>query len=110
MATEGTTWICMDCGARNPSSGSCSACGQGPLLDARDPQVRSALALQDGERLRKRSRLLMGVAAGIAAVVGFPLVFLLGQFVGLVAVVSLGAGVYAVLRLAFPYRSRIADL
>ncbi len=109
MADE-NTWICMDCGARGGSAGSCSRCGQGPLLDARDPQVRSTLLQQDGEASRKRSRTLIGVAAGVAAVLGFPLVFVLGVFIGLGAVVGLGAGVYAVLRMAFPYRPRFADL
>jgi hypothetical protein len=103
-------WVCMDCAARNADAGDCATCGQGPLLDSRDALVRTTLVQQDGERARKRGRLLIVIAAGVAAVVGFPIVFLLGQFTGLGAVVGLGAGVFALLRVAFPYRPRFADL
>jgi len=100
----------MDCSARNAAAGDCASCGQGPLLDSRDALVRATLSQQDGERARKRGRLLIAIAAGVAAVLGFPLVFLLGQFVGLAAVVGLGAGVFALLRMAFPFKPRFADL
>jgi hypothetical protein len=80
------------------------------LLDSRDAAVRATLVQQDGEQSRKRGRLLMSVAAGIAAVVGFPLVFVLGQFIGLAAVVGLGAGVYAILRRMFRFHPRFTDL
>jgi hypothetical protein len=103
-------WVCMDCGARNAAAGNCATCGQGPLLDSRDALVRTTLVQQDGERARKRARLLIVIAAAVAAVVGFPIVFLLGQFIGLAAVVGLGAGVFALLRIAFPYKARFSDL
>jgi hypothetical protein len=107
---DASPWICMDCSARNAAGGDCGSCGQGPLLDVRDAQVRATLLQQDAERGLKRGRTLIVVAAGVAAVLGFPLVFVLGQFVGLAAVVGLGALVYAGLRMALPYKPRFADL
>ncbi len=103
-------WICMDCGAHNGAAGSCAKCGEGPLVDARDALVCTTLRNQDAERGRKRSQMLIGAAAAIGAVFGLPLVLFLGEFVGLVTVVLFGAGIYAVLRLLFPYRPRFADL
>jgi hypothetical protein len=101
-------WICMDCAACGPSPGDCASCGEGPLLDLRDPLVRGTLLQQDAERARARGRLLLGVASAIAAVGGFPLMFVLGEFLGVGAIIALGAGAYALLRALFPYRARFA--
>jgi hypothetical protein len=108
--TSGGDWICMDCAARNGAAGNCGECGEGPVLALADPQVRSALKEQDGEQERKRSRMLLGVASGIGAIVGFPLVFTLGMFIGLAAVVGLGGVIFLILRAVFPYRPRFADI
>jgi hypothetical protein len=42
--------------------------------------------------------------------VSFPIAFVLGAFVGLAAVCAFGAGIYAILRVCFPYKPRFADL
>ena len=107
---QGPPWVCMDCAARNDAAGDCARCGEGPLVDAREALVRKTLQDQDGELGRKRSRMLIGAAAALGSVFGLPLVFLLGEFVGLVAVVLVGAGIYGVLRLFFSYKPRFTDV
>jgi hypothetical protein len=105
-----TTWICLDCAARNQAPGDCAACGRGPLLDARDPQVRATLLQQDGQRVLARQRALIVVAAGLTTVVGAPLFFFLGFLVGPVPAIGVGAVAYFVLRAVFPYRPRFSEL
>jgi hypothetical protein len=104
------TWICMDCATVGANPGNCTACGEGPLLDLRDPQVRVTLRQQDAERSRQRNGRLLVAASAIAAVLGFPLVFVLGTVVGVLAVIGLGAGGYALLRLLLPYRARFGSV
>jgi ribosomal protein L40E len=103
-------WICMDCAARNAGAGNCARCGEGPLLDLRDAQVRGALHQQDEERGRAKSRKLLAVAAAIGAVLGFPIVFTLGAIIGLLGVVAFGGLIFLVLRAVFPYKPRFADI
>jgi len=110
MTMDAAPWICMDCSAHNAAPGDCPKCGEGPLVDVREPQVRAALVQQDSEHSLKRARMLTVIAAGVAAVCGFPIVFMLGAFVGLAAVVGLGALVYAALRIVFPYTPRFTKL
>jgi ribosomal protein L40E len=104
-----TTWICLDCAARNPAPGDCASCHRGPLLDARDQQVRVALVQQDSQRAQARQRTLIVVAAGVTTIVGAPVFFLLGFLVGPVLAIAAGAVTYLVLRAAFPYRPRFAE-
>ena len=54
-----TVWACSDCGAANAAKGNCSRCGEGPLLDARQPRVRDELWKTDERTMRRRnSRIL----------------------------------------------------
>jgi hypothetical protein len=103
-------WICMDCAMLGPNGGDCAACGEGPLLDLRDSQVRVTLRQQDAERSRQRNGKLLVIASAIAAVMGFPIVFVLGTVIGVGAAIGLGAGGYALLRLVFPYRARFGSV
>jgi hypothetical protein len=103
-----STWVCMDCAARNPNPGNCVSCGQGPLLDARDAQVRTTLVQQDSEGARARQRTLMMIAAATTTVVGAPVFFFLG-LIGPLMAVGLGAATYGILRAAFPYKQRFSD-
>src|SRR5690242_5511631 len=96
-------WTCLDCGARHPDSDfavpadyrsgaapapsfDCKRCGQGPLLDARSPEVRTRLAESDQNRAVARERLLTWAAVplGIVPVLGLvylaPALFLLIPF------------------------------
>jgi hypothetical protein len=68
------------------------------------------MALQDSEGERRRMGVLLGIASGIAAIIGLPLVLFLGMFIGVAAVVGLGLGVFVVLRFVFPYRRRFAGV
>jgi hypothetical protein len=105
-----TTWICLDCAARNHAPGDCAACHQGPLLDARDPAVRATLVQQDSQRVLARQRALIVVAAALTTVVGGPLFFFLGVLVGPALAIGVGAVAYLLLRTLFPYRPRFGDL
>ena len=62
------TFVCADCGKRSAKSGDCSACGEGPLLDAADPSVLTALREADVQRRLKRERLLRWLAIPVAVV------------------------------------------
>jgi hypothetical protein len=103
-----STWLCMDCAATNPNPGDCASCGQGPLLDAGDPQVRAALVQRDSEGARARQRTLMMIAAATTTVVGAPVFFILG-LIGPLMAVGVGAATYAILRAVFPYKRRFPD-
>lgn len=73
-------FVCMDCARRHfepvgfyrvaaRAPGDCAACGEGPLVDIRDPGVIEGLRARDEqwhvERRRRTSMAAMGVAAAI---------------------------------------------
>lgn len=45
----------MKCGARQEGNGACRVCGDDPVLDVHDPNVRSMLVEDDQTRLSRRN-------------------------------------------------------
>lgn len=64
-------FVCLDCGARQATSGKCGACGHDDTLDMRDEKVRELM--RDTEERLERSRegklRFVGVVIGIGVVV-----------------------------------------
>jgi hypothetical protein len=58
-------WACSDCGARWDEKGDCRGCGQGPLVDLRESNVRDALVEEDRRRAERRSQRMLVVAIGL---------------------------------------------
>ncbi len=52
-------YVCSDCGGRNAQPGACSACGEGPVLDGRRPEVRDELWKSQELMIRKKERRLL---------------------------------------------------
>lgn len=59
---DDSPFVCMDCARRQPDSGDCRACGNGPVLDSRDRDVRQTLHDDDDKRARKREGAIVGVS------------------------------------------------
>ncbi|HEY1556537.1 MAG TPA: hypothetical protein VGF94_16995 [Kofleriaceae bacterium] len=108
-------WICLECGARQASSGRCAACGNPDMHDAALEQVRDLMRDIDQrarDRHETRARWI-GVVVGIAVVValwcvpgfwtaraaGFALPFLFDQWLLMAA---LGLGVMWLVQRARP--------
>src|SRR5664279_5700815 len=72
MAVMTTTWVCIDCGARQPNDGTCAACGHDPTLDLSDERTREFM--RDVElrlKLRREGRFrFAGVVVGMAVIFG----------------------------------------
>jgi len=64
------TWVCIDCGGRQPTEGNCVACGHDPTLDIADEKVRELMRDVDLRlRLRRENRFRMiGVVVGMAVI------------------------------------------
>ncbi|MCC7534766.1 MAG: hypothetical protein IT379_01060 [Deltaproteobacteria bacterium] len=113
-------FVCMDCASRQPDPGECRRCGSGPMLDARDPEVRNTLLGDDERRARKREGLVIGasVLAAIPIVVGLELALPLfeallrvgGCFGELIASGALAVVLWQVGRRVWPFRHRFAFL
>ncbi len=65
-------WVCIDCGARQASSGKCAACSHDDTLDLGDVNVCELMRDVDARLAdRRESRLrFLGVIAGMAIVFG----------------------------------------
>lgn len=76
-------FACTDCGARSATDGDCPRCGEGPLMDLDDPDVREALRKEDEGRVeRHRGKLrhvaiTVGIVAGIALATVVPTLLLI---------------------------------
>lgn len=84
-------FICMDCGKQAADGGRCTGCGEDPLLDLRDPEVRMALMDDDERRLQKRDHQMILIAVPIAMVI-FGALMLLSPFRWLMTSVEINAG------------------
>lgn len=113
-------FVCMDCAGRQPSAGECARCGNGPMLDARDPDVRNTLLEDDERRGRKREGLVIGasVLTAIPIVVGTELLLPIvetmlrtcGCFGEIIASLLLTIGLWQLARRLWPFRPKFAFL
>lgn len=78
-------FVCMDCARRHfepvgfyrvaaRAPRDCAACGDGPLVDIRDPGVIEALRARDEQRHVERRRRTSMAAMGVAAAIVVPLI------------------------------------
>ena len=66
----GDTWVCLDCGARQPAAGKCGACGADEMHDMSSENVRELMRDID-QRLRDRRETLsrwLGVVIGVGVI------------------------------------------
>lgn len=76
-------FACTDCGARSATDGDCGRCGEGPLVDLDDPEVREALRKEDESRAEKHQgklrqiAIVAGIVSGIALATVVPTVLLI---------------------------------
>ncbi len=62
-------WACMKCGARQAASDACNACGDDPVLDVHEPNVRSMLVEHDQTRRSRRNDRVRVASAPVSMVV-----------------------------------------
>jgi hypothetical protein len=103
---EAAPWVCSECGNCQESGGACAACGEDPLVDAREADVRELLREMDQRRKdRFEGRTLwiaipFGIALPVVILASFPLIFDLvpapplltgvGSMIGVTMVVWIG--------------------
>jgi hypothetical protein len=75
MATDDLRFVCSDCGVRAEEAGDCDACGEGPLVDARDAAAIGVLRDLDRQAVDQRRRLTTMVAVPVGMAVGTGLAF-----------------------------------
>lgn len=107
MGLGSPPFACIDCGSRSGSQGRCGACGEGPLLDLRQPGVVGALLQEDATRQSKRQALLIWVSVPVAAV--STLLLGLGPCAPILGA-GVGYGLSLVLIRVFPPKRLFADL
>ena len=66
-------FACTDCGARSATDGDCEHCGEGPLMDLDDAEVREALRKEDEGRAEKHRGRLRQIAIVVGIVTGIGL-------------------------------------
>lgn len=115
-------FACIDCGGRSSSPGRCPSCGQEPLLDLQDREVRLALAEEDRRRRSAQDSRMVLVSVGVVVPTGLVLAFVPGfwTLLSLVSappvltfVLTLSAGAFGLSRVLlrlFPAKTRFSDL
>jgi hypothetical protein len=115
-------FACMDCGSRQSGAGNCSKCGEGPVLDLRDSEVRLTLVENDDRRRSRRDHRMILVSipialatfGGLCLVPGFTLVFwAIPGPMFLKFIFGIAAGGFAISRLLlrlFPVKQHFRDL
>jgi len=65
------SWICLECGARQPESGPCRACGKDDTLDGRSVEVRELMRDVETRLHHQRDTRFrfIGAGAGIVAII-----------------------------------------
>jgi hypothetical protein len=109
----------MKCGARQTASGSCSACGDDPVLDVHDPNVRSMLLDDDQTRRSNRndrvriasvpvSMLVVGGTLAAGAGAYFPAGPFFSYWIG--SMIAFALGIMKLVDIVSPFKPKFDDL
>lgn len=111
-------FVCSDCGVENAAAGDCAKCGQGPLVDAAQEDVRQWLLDEDAGRRQRRESRLLGVSIGVTLALFYGIalsgtVKLFGALwspQGIILTIVVALGLWRLLALVFPAKPRFAHL
>ncbi len=114
MFDPAVPWTCFECGQCAGSQGACTRCGQTPLLDARDPEIRQGMLHDDELTAAKHDRKMVVLSIVGAVVVGVVISlfvpFWMTSLQGIIFLAGTAFGVSRLLVHKFPARQRFGHL
>jgi hypothetical protein len=106
MKIDGAPWVCSECGGRQETAGACAACGEDPLVDAREAEMRELLREMDLRRKDRFERRTLwiaipfGIVLPVLVLASLPVIFdlvpapplltVVGSMIGVTLVVWIG--------------------